>query len=423
VTWRSRANRPGLHDRSTSEVCPSVWRPVERHHGLGVNSMLDGIRILAVHHDSGLNGATLLFQSVLERLSKDHGAVIRMRFPREGPIVARARELGPVDVAALPAAARARDSFARRVARRLGCRLPRERPITCDLIFANSVASLAAVERIPALDGTPLVVYVHESHFLLHNGDFQATARMLRRADLIIAVSAAVRRTLEDVIQPSARIAIVTGFPPERPATVAAPELPPAVRAAISSGAKIIGGVGTIVWYKGTDLFVAVARRIRQLLPRQQLRFIWIGEEGYSGTRRLLQHDIRRAELEGVVLLPGETADPTSFYQSLSLFLLPSREDSWPLVMLEAATAGVPMVCFQGSGGAEEFVASGGGTAVPYLDVEAMAQAAARYLSDPDLMARDSRIARELGRSVTGAEQTRKIASELAAMLASRPKG
>src|SRR3954464_14858749 len=104
--------------------------------------------------------------------------------------------------------------------------------------------------------------------------------------------------------------------------------------------------------------------------------------------------------------------DPTSFFQSLSLFLLPSREDSWPLVMLEAAAAGVPIVCFQRSGGAEAFVANGGGTAVAYLDVEAMAQAAVRYLSDPDLTARDAGIARQRARGVTAEGQVGKVASE-----------
>ena len=88
--------------------------------------------------------------------------------------------------------------------------------------------------------------------------------------------------------------------------------------------------------------------------------------------------------------------------------------------MLEAAAAGVPMVCFQRSGGAEEFVANGGGTAVPYLDVEAMSQAAVRYLSEPDVMERDSRIARELVRAVTRDEQLKKIASGIAQIL-SRP--
>jgi glycosyltransferase involved in cell wall biosynthesis len=77
-------------------------------------------------------------------------------------------------------------------------------------------------------------------------------------------------------------------------------------------------------------------------------------------------------------------------------------------------------VCFQKSGGAEEFLANGGGVAVPYLDVEAMAAAAARYLAEPDVLARDSRVAREIGGSVTAGEQVRKIATELSALLAPR---
>src|SRR5438477_8998113 len=71
--------------RSRSAVSPS-------------SPMLDGVRILGVHHDAGRNGATLLFQSVLEGLAKDHGAQISTIVPREGPIVARARALGPVHV-------------------------------------------------------------------------------------------------------------------------------------------------------------------------------------------------------------------------------------------------------------------------------------------------------------------------------------
>ena len=109
------------------------------------------------------------------------------------------------------------------------------------------------------------------------------------------------------------------------------------------------------------------------------------------------------------------------FFESLSLFLLPSREDSWPLVMLEAAAAGVPVVCFQRSGGAEEFLAKGGGTAVPYLDVEAMAQAAVRYVSEPHLRERDSCVARQLVRAITREGQINKIASGIAQLVDSRP--
>src|SRR5215831_11368078 len=63
-----------------------------------LNSLPKGVGMFAVHHDSGLNGAALLFQSILEGLASSHGASISQRFPSEGPLIARARKLGPIQV-------------------------------------------------------------------------------------------------------------------------------------------------------------------------------------------------------------------------------------------------------------------------------------------------------------------------------------
>jgi glycosyltransferase involved in cell wall biosynthesis len=67
------------------------------------------------------------------------------------------------------------------------------------------------------------------------------------------------------------------------------------------------------------------------------------------------------------------------------VFTLTSREDPFPLAMLEAAGLGVPVVSFATSG-AVEFAGSGGGDplaeVVPYLDVPAMVGAVIRLLDD-----------------------------------------
>jgi glycosyltransferase involved in cell wall biosynthesis len=76
------------------------------------------------------------------------------------------------------------------------------------------------------------------------------------------------------------------------------------------------------------------------------------------------------------------------------VFTLTSREDPYPAVVLEAAALGKPIVCFQQSGGAPEFVEGDCGFVVPYLDVEAMAGRIAELLDDDDLRTRLGEAAR-----------------------------
>ena len=91
----------------------------------------------------------------------------------------------------------------------------------------------------------------------------------------------------------------------------------------------------------------------------------------------------------------GEVADPRGLLESADVFVLPSREDPFPLVCLEAAQSGLPVVCFADGGGAPELVEEDAGRVVPYLDVGAMATAVAEIVGDEELRARLGHRARE----------------------------
>jgi len=71
-------------------------------------------------------------------------------------------------------------------------------------------------------------------------------------------------------------------------------------------------------------------------------------------------------------------------FAAMDIFALTSREDPFPLVMLEAAAMEVPMICFGKSGGGPEFAAGGAGIVVPYLDVRAFASEVARLADDAE---------------------------------------
>jgi glycosyltransferase involved in cell wall biosynthesis len=85
------------------------------------------------------------------------------------------------------------------------------------------------------------------------------------------------------------------------------------------------------------------------------------------------------------VHLCGKQPSATPYLSLFDILALVSREDPYPLAMLEAAQAERPIVCFADAGGAPEFVRDDAGIVVRYLDLRAMADAIWRLVDDASL--------------------------------------
>lgn len=255
------------------------------------------------------------------------------------------------------------------------------------LIYSNTITN---AEVLGALSGypCPVVSHVHElGHYVRHVLPAEQLETTLRRSDHYIAVSAAVRDMLvaELGIAPE-RIDLIHEFIPvaelaRRDAAEARAEL--ARRYGVPADAFWVGGCGTTDWRKGTDLFLHAALRTARRVGDLPVHFLWLGGHPLNIDFVRARHDVERAGLGDRVHLLGAAKDPSWFFAAIDVFALTSREDPFPLVMLEAAAAGKPIVCFDGSGGAAEFVGEDGGRVVPYLDTIAFAEALVELLRDP----------------------------------------
>jgi glycosyltransferase involved in cell wall biosynthesis len=96
-----------------------------------------------------------------------------------------------------------------------------------------------------------------------------------------------------------------------------------------------------------------------------------------------------------VRLGPLEEAQKRDFFAGLDLFALPSRSDSFGLVLLEAWANGVPVVAYRAGGIADVVHHETDGLLAACGDVEALAGALDRLLTDPDLRARLGSAGRE----------------------------
>jgi glycosyltransferase involved in cell wall biosynthesis len=149
-----------------------------------------------------------------------------------------------------------------------------------------------------------------------------------------------------------------------------------------------VAAIGPPVSRKGSDIFVAVAVELARRGWRERVEMTWLGgKEGTSDFDDLLS-DVQAAGLAGMVSVLPARKDLEVFYADLDLLLIPSRQESFPLVMLEAGAFGVPIVTFAASGGSAVFASWGAGVTVPYLDSRAMAEAVISLMGNPEELRR-----------------------------------
>lgn len=258
---------------------------------------------------------------------------------------------------------------------------------TYDLIYSNTACNGNLLEEIGCGE-IPVITHVHELDMGYHWLGPRNMAGVVRQSSHYVACAQAVADRLRTVFNiPAARLSV--HYEMIDPAVVAA-------HAAASDAAQlrqvydlppnafIVTGCGTFDSRKAPDLFVQLAARLkRELGPDRPLRFLWIGAQNTPDLVTLVREDARKLGLEAELRLIAELPSPHGLIALSDLFCLTSREDPFPLVMLEAALLEKPVLCFAGAGGAGEFCAAGGGVAVPYLDVPAMAGLAGELLRDP----------------------------------------
>lgn len=138
----------------------------------------------------------------------------------------------------------------------------------------------------------------------------------------------------------------------------------------------IVGTVGTADLRKGVDLWLDVVAKVAAQIPDLEPYFVWVG-----GDRpQFFDHWAETTGLGESVLFTGSLANPYPYLASFDVFTLASRDDPFPLAVLEAMALGLPVVAFD-IGDVREQLA-GTGRLVPAETPAHMAQAVVELLRD-----------------------------------------
>jgi glycosyltransferase involved in cell wall biosynthesis len=239
-----------------------------------------------------------------------------------------------------------------------------------------------------ACHGVPVLAWVHEMPTAIDasSGGSQTVAAICRSARRIVTPANAVGDALASHyrIQRDRIQTIYNGLhfeidPSHRPNK----RLRVRKELGLPVDARIVLGCGTIELRNGVDLFAQLARRVIADQSTPDTWFLWVGRNHDPGLKCWLEHDIAAAGPRDRIrfLSPRDNSEP--YFLAADVFLLTSREDPCPPGNMEAMASGLPVIAFRDAGGAPE-VLEGCGLVVPYLDIEAMAQALVHLLGRPE---------------------------------------
>ncbi len=155
----------------------------------------------------------------------------------------------------------------------------------------------------------------------------------------------------------------------------AAPDMD-GVRADLDS--KVVVAAGRLTLQKGFDMLIPAFAKVAAKHPDWELRIFGAGDKK-PDLRKIIDE---LAVGENVKLMGFTNSLPQEF-GAASIYVLSSRFEGFPMVLLEAMMTGLPPVAFDCPTGPRDLITEGkDGIVVPHRDVDAMADAIIELIED-----------------------------------------
>jgi len=151
----------------------------------------------------------------------------------------------------------------------------------------------------------------------------------------------------------------------------------------LSADDKIVGMVGRLVPQKGHVYLIDAAELVIKKFP--DVKFVIVGD---GELKDQLLEKVRARNLEKNFRFLGFRSDVNELLWTFDIFTLPSLYEGLPNVVLEALASSLPVVATPVDGTKEAVVDNETGFLVPVKDVEGLANALIKLLSDPALARR-----------------------------------
>jgi glycosyltransferase involved in cell wall biosynthesis len=144
---------------------------------------------------------------------------------------------------------------------------------------------------------------------------------------------------------------------------------------------KTLLAAGRLVSQKGFDYLIPAFAKVAPDFPDWKLRICGKGKQKDELKQLIKEHRVRRQ-----VELAGPSNDMGATFAEASIFVLSSRFEGFPLILIEAMSKGLAVVSFDCPTGPADIIDDHeNGILVPHKDIDALAEGMRQLMADEEL--------------------------------------
>jgi glycosyltransferase involved in cell wall biosynthesis len=360
-------------------------------------------KVLFISHEASRSGAPIVLLHLLKWLKNNAALQFEILLLNDGPLKTDYEQLGKTFVLA---ELMGQHSYPARIKKKLlGTTLNdqyRKAAVYLskgkyDLVYGNTIVSLPWLKIFKEDHAIKTLCCVHELSYVLNYFFTKDYLQLnLKQTDTIIAVSEAVKSCLVNEFNVPAEMVVRYYEFIDTGSEVKVSTNSNKTEIGITEHEFIIGMGGTPEWRKGTDLVIPLATKLKEQYPDFKFRIVWLGAGEDNEFVKQLLYDARKSDIDNRLIFLESKPNPLDFINLFDVFVLLSREDPFPLIVLEAAFLKKPIIAFENSGGIPELITQGAGLLAPYLDIVQIANLIHLLSLDPVLIDKMGKKANEL---------------------------
>jgi glycosyltransferase involved in cell wall biosynthesis len=240
-----------------------------------------------------------------------------------------------------------------------------------DVILHNTGTDVSVMEELQST-GIPVIAYLHGIHWdAFYSGNRHSQLLSTYATQYIACARSQQNRAVVGLGIPKSKITTIhNGLLPlgAEPSDVSM-----SIRSELGLGHDdfLVLGAGRISYAKGVDHFVRMAEILSNAELPFKIRCAWLGTKRDTHFTRSVDSYAKEAGLE--LLFLGFKHNIRDYFLAMDAFVMCSRFENLPLVVLEAMQCGKPVIAFP-VGGVPEILGLGGGIMTTQLSSESLAE-------------------------------------------------